>query len=65
MTADNGQLPAFTGECLFQLVPVTEEQLRKTIVKSKPTYSSADSVPTKIVIDCLAVSFACRAQHLK
>ena len=41
--------PLITDECLFQLVAVTEEQLTKTIVKSKPTYSSVDPVPTKIV----------------
>ena len=57
--------PRITGECLFQLVAVTEEQLRKTIVKSKPTYSSVDPVPMKIVWDCLAIYYACHAEKAR
>ena len=42
-----------SGEGLFHFTPMTEEQLRNVISRSKLTSARADPIPTKMVINCL------------
>ena len=44
-----------SGEVLSHFTPVTEEQLRNVISRSKLTPACADPIATKIVMDCLCI----------
>ena len=56
---DHTDLPAvenvFVGTLMEQLSPVSDEQLRRIIMASKPTSFMFDPIPTKIMLDCLEV----------
>ena len=56
---DNDDLPTvdnvFVGTPLAELVPVSEERLKRLIMASKPTSSTVDPIPTKIVLDCMDI----------
>ena len=45
----------FVDETLSEFSPVCEDQLAKIVSKCKPTSSSVDSIPTKIVLDYVDV----------
>ena len=45
----------FVGKTPSEFSPVREDQLAKIISNCKPTSSSVDPIPTKIVLDCLDV----------
>ena len=45
----------FAGEALSKFSPLSEDQTAKIISRCKPTSSSMDSIPTKVVLDCLDV----------
>ena len=45
----------FAGIPLVELIPVCEEGLKRIILSSKPTYSTVDPIPTKIVLTCMDI----------
>ena len=46
---------AFAGTPLEELAPICEEGLKRIILSSKPTYSTVDPIPTKIVLACMDI----------
>ena len=47
----------FAGYPLEDFYPVSEEELKRIIVASRPTSSVVDPIPTKIVLNCLEILF--------
>ena len=56
---EQDDLPAvdnvFVGTPLAEIVPVTEEGLKRIIMASKPTSSTVDPIPTKIMLECMDI----------